>query len=80
MQFRLTSYDPICVKRSSSFPEFNFESTYIPGFNPPDEMLYQITVPMSTETELISDDMCPKSDELSDELLYEVGAQLSDEE
>ena len=48
---------------------------YKPGHNPSDELSYQITVPMSTETESLFD-MCPSSDELSDGLLHEVTAQL----
>ena len=35
---------------------------------------------LSSEPELKSDAMCPWSEELSDELLYEVAAQFSDEE
>ena len=48
-----TSDDPIYVRRPSSFLEFNFELTYMPGFDPSDELLYQITVPMSAEPEAI---------------------------
>ena len=39
----------------------------------------QITVPMSTETEAKCDGMCPWSDELSNEFLYEVAAELAGE-
>ena len=46
----------------------------MPGFDPLVDLLYQFAVPMSTETEPIS------QDELSDKPLYEIAAQLSDEE
>ena len=78
VHFRLTQDDPIHVKRPASFLEFDFESTYIPRFDLSDELLYQIEVPLSTETESKLDDTCPWSEELSDELLYEVAAQFSD--
>ena len=54
----------------------------MPGFNQSDKMLllYQITMPRSTETEPVSDDMCPWSDAFSDKLSYGVAAQFSDEE
>ena len=65
---------------SSLFPKFDFKPTHMPGFEPSDEFLYQITVPFSTESEPKSDDTCPWSKELSNELLYEVAAKLFDEE
>ena len=34
VHFRLLANDPIHVNRNLSFLEFNFESTYIPGFDP----------------------------------------------
>ena len=42
----------LLVQRPLSFLEFDFKSTYIPGFDPSDKFLYQITVPLSTEPEL----------------------------
>ena len=56
------AYDPICAKRPSSFLQLDFKSNYLPGFDPSDELLYQITVPISTEEKSISDDTCPWSD------------------
>ena len=50
------------------------------GFDPSNKHLYQITVPLSTEPEQKSDDTCLLSEELSDKLLYEVAAQVFDEE
>ena len=43
-----TSDDPINVSRPSSFPEFDFESTHMPGFDLSNKLLYQITVPIVT--------------------------------
>ena len=70
MQFKLILDGLIHAKRPSSFLEFGFESTYMPGFGPSDKLLYQITVSMSTEKEPISDDVCPWLDEISDKLLH----------
>ena len=50
---------------------------FMSGLDPSDEVLYQITMPMSTETEPISNDTYPWSDELSNKLLFEVATQLS---
>ena len=80
LHFWTTLDDPIYATRPSSFLKFDFKSTYMPLFNPSDEPLHQITVPMLTEKEYISDDVCSWSDELCNELLYEVAAWLSDEE
>ena len=66
--------------RPSSFPELDFKSTLIAGFDPSNELLYQIAVTFLTEPESKSDDSCPWSDEIKDELQYEVAAQFSDEE
>ena len=71
-----TADNPICAKRPSYNPDFYFKSMYTLGLHLSDELFYQITVPISTETEQISDDVCLWSDELSDELLYKVTAQL----
>ena len=79
LHFRLISDDHIHVKRPSSFPEFDFGSTYMPRFKHSANLLYQSTVSISTEPEPISDDQCPWSDELSNELLNEVAA-LTDKE
>ena len=50
------------------FLEFKSESTYIPGFDPSDELSFQITVPLTTETKSRSDDTYPQSEELSDDV------------
>ena len=63
---RLSSYDPIHAKIFSTFLKFDFKSMYMPRFNLSDELLDQITVPMSAETEPITDDICPWSGEHSD--------------
>ena len=65
------------MKRSLTFLEFNIDSTYMPQFDPSDEHLYQITVPLSIEPESKSYDTCPWSEGFSDDFLYEVAAQLS---
>ena len=80
VQFRLTPDASIHVKRPSSFPEFNFKSTCLSGFDLSDELLYKITVALSTEKELISDHMCPWSYELCDKFVYEITAQVCSEE
>ena len=67
----LPSDDLIHAKRPS-FLEFDFGPTYLP--------LCQITVPILTEIETISDNACSWSDGSSEEPLYEVTAQTSDEE
>ena len=67
LHFRLTSDGPIHLRRPSSLPEFDSKSMYMPGLDPPDEVLYQVKVPMPTEKEQIFDDACPSSDELSTE-------------
>ena len=61
------------MKRTLSFLESDFEFTYIQGFDPSDEFLYQIKVPLFTEPK-------PRSEELLDDLFYKVAAQLSEEE
>ena len=76
VHFILTSDDPIHAKRPSSFSE----SACIPEFDLSDKLLYQIAVPLSTESEPKSDDHYPWSDGLSDELYYEVAAQFSEKE
>ena len=48
----------------------------MPRFEPSDEMIHQITVPISIEPESKSEDICPWSNDLFDELLYEVAAQF----
>ena len=73
----------IYIKRmlyNTSFPDFNFESTYMPGLDPSDDLLYQIAAPLSTEPESKADDTCLCPEELSDELLYEIEAQFSEEQ
>ena len=50
--------DPIPVKRPSSFLEFNFKFTGMPGFCPSDDLLYQIMVPILTDKEPTSGDAC----------------------
>ena len=77
--FRLSSDELICVKIQSTL-EFNFKSTYMPGFNPSDEVLYQIVMSLSTEPESKSNVVYPWSEELSDKILYEVAAEFFDEE
>ena len=59
VNFRLTSDEPIHANRPSSFPEFDFKSTYKPEFVSSEELIYQITVPLSTEPEPIPDNTCP---------------------
>ena len=53
---------------------------YMPGFNPSDELLYQIIVSISTAKEPISDYTCLWPGELSDKHLNEVTTELFDEE
>ena len=63
-----------------SFLEFSYKSTYMPGCNLTDEVLYTIAIPLSNEPESKSDDTYPWSEILSDEILYEIAVQLSEEE
>ena len=60
MCLRLAADDHICVKRPSSFPTFDFKSVYVPGFNMSDKFLYQIAVPLSTETDQMMCGLCQK--------------------
>ena len=46
----------------------------MPGFNLSDDLLYQITVPISTGKEPIFDDAYTWSDELSNKCSYKVTA------
>ena len=57
------------MKRSLFFLELNFVSTFIPGFDPSDELSYQITTPVSIEPKPRSYGTFPWSEELSDEPL-----------
>ena len=77
IHFRLASYDPILAKRPSSFPDFNYEATYISGFDPSDKFLYQVTLLLTTKPKTRLDDTCWWSKELSDEPLHEIATQLS---
>ena len=57
-------------QRPSSFPNFDFESTYVLGFDPVNQLLHQVAVPMLAEEESKPDDTCPWLDAPSDEILY----------
>ena len=72
--------DPISAKKHLSFPEFDLKSTCIPAFDLSDELSFQVTIPSTTKLESGPDDTSPWPEVLSDELLYEVAAQLSEEE
>ena len=52
----------------------------MPGSDLSNKLLYQITVPSSTEPEQNSDDTWPRSEDFSHDLLYELAVQLSHEE
>ena len=52
------------MKRPSSFLEFDLESTYMPGFDLSDVLLYQIAMPLPTEPGPKSDDTYPWAEEL----------------
>ena len=59
------------MKRMSSFPEFDFESTYISELKTSDQLIYHVAVPSSTTKEPRPDDAHFWSDASSDELLHE---------
>ena len=60
--------------------EFDFKSIYMSGFHLSDDLVYHIAVPLSTEIELIFDNMSSCSDEIFDKFLYELAVHLSSEE
>ena len=62
VHFRPVADDPTHAKIPLSFLEFDINSTYMAGLDPSDGLLYQITVPISTEPELKSNDACPWSE------------------
>ena len=39
------------MKRPLPFPEFDVEFTYIPGFDPSDELSYQLKITSTTKTD-----------------------------
>ena len=80
VHFRLPSDNPIHMKSSSSFLEFDFASTNVLGFNLSDKLLYQLAVPMSTEEEAQPSDTYSSSDAQLNEILYGTATQFTDEE
>ena len=78
--FRHDADDLNHAKGPLSFQEYDLEFTYMPGVYSSDELLCQITMPLSNESKPKSDDTCPLSEEISNKLSYEVAVQLSDEE
>ena len=60
------------MKRMSSFPEFDFESTYISELKASDQLVYHVAVLTSTEIEPRPDDAHFWSDAFPDRGHYSV--------
>ena len=58
VHFRVSSDDRLHVKGPSSFFTFDFNSAYVCGFNPLDQLLCKVAVPVSSEKEPKPDAAC----------------------
>ena len=77
---RLPSDDPASMQRPISFPEFNCQSTYVPGTYLADVLLYQVAVPTSDEEQSEQEPTTLWPAQPSGESQYKATTQISDEE
>ena len=72
--------DTARVRRPTSFPDFDWHSTYIPGMDPSDELLYQVAVLVPDKEQSWQNLTTLWPEQPSDKSQYEATTMFSDEE
>ena len=80
VHFIFSSGDPVSTKKPTPFLEFVLQATYVPGTDPVDELLYQVTTSILDEEKSEQNIATLWPDQPSVKSLYEATQQFLDED